>query len=290
LAADVFALREHHAALSAATLKAHRRVESELRDLDDRVAGVNNRLGSLDEDVRPVVAGARAVPWSQEGSFAVVDDPQLGEVLAWASDADALGYAGFEEVFRGTRERVASLLSGYVELLHDHAPVFDVGAGRGELLELLAEAGIGASGVDLDDDMARAARDAGLNVETGDGADALTAQPAGSLGAVTAIHVIEHLSYPELARFLSAAHAALRPGAMLVCETVNPHAPGSLKTFWTDPTHRHPLFPETMIVLAHAAGFDPAVITFPRGTRNVAVDLLQSDAYTLVARVPLPGR
>ena len=38
-----------------------------------------------------------------------------------------------------------------------------------------------------------------------------------------------------------------------------------------------------MIVLARNAGFDRVVATFPRGVGDAEVDLLRSDAYTLVA-------
>jgi predicted SAM-dependent methyltransferase len=131
--------------------------------------------------------------------------------------------------------------------------------------------------------MAAAARAAGLDVQVGDGVAALAARDPGSLGAVTAMHVVEHLPYDVLLAFLEASRRALRPGGVLMAETVNPHAPAALKTFWTDPTHRHPLLPETMIVLARSAGFARAVVTLPRGTGDAEADLLRSDAYTLVA-------
>jgi O-antigen chain-terminating methyltransferase len=244
--------------------------------------GVHHRFDALQEEVRPVIDGAQARPWATEGSFAFRDDPRLGRVLAWTGDASA-DYAGFEAVFRGPRARVDDLLKDYVALLRDHAPVLDVGAGRGELLELLRADGVEARGVDSDASMAQEARAAGLDVEVGDGVAALEALAPGSVGAVTAMHVIEHLPYEVLQRFLSAARAALTPGGLLVCETVNPHAPAALKTFWTDPTHRHPLLPETTIVLARAAGFADIVVTHPRGTGDAEVDLLRSDSYTLVA-------
>ncbi|HEY6757908.1 MAG TPA: methyltransferase domain-containing protein [Baekduia sp.] len=303
LAAELAQTRAEHAAQTAATLKGHRRLDPRLdatvARIDDLAAGiqrlealiasvgqgvetVHHRLDALREDTRPVLDGARARPWSRDGAFAFEDDPALGRVLAGTGDGTE-DYAGFEAVFRGPRARVRELLEYYVPLLEGHAPVLDVGAGRGELLALLREAGIDAAGVDSDASMAAEARAAGLDVAVGDGIEALLGREPGTLGAVTAMHVIEHLPYDALLRFLEGARRALRPGGVLMAETVNPHAPAALKTFWTDPTHRHPLLPETMIVLARSAGFERAVITHPRGTGDAETDLLLSDAYALVA-------
>ena len=138
--------------------------------------------------------------------------------------------------FRGLLER-------YVPLLDGHAPVVDVGAGRGELLELLRDHDIEAWGVDSDQGMVEGAVETGLNITMADGIEHLEALEPGSLGAVTAIHVVEHLPLAELERFLRASRRALRAGGLLVFETVNPHAAFALKTFWVDPTHQHPLFP-----------------------------------------------
>ncbi|WCB96573.1 glycosyltransferase [Baekduia alba] len=304
LSAELARTREEHAALTAAALKGHRRLDARLDGVGARFDAVDARIARLEElitavgrglealhhrfdalgrDVAPVLHGAQARPWTTPGSFAFEDDPALGRrVLAFGGD-ETEDYAGFEAVFRGPRERVDELLEHYVPLLADHAPVLDVGAGRGELLALLAAAGIEAAGVDSDASMAAEARAAGLDVEVGDGIAALQAREPGSLGAVTAMHVVEHLPYDALLGFLAGARAALRPGGVLMAETINPHAPAALKTFWTDPTHRHPLLPETMIVLARGAGFGRVVATFPRGVGDAEVDLLRSDAYTLVA-------
>ncbi len=86
-----------------------------------------------------------------------------------------------------------------------------------------------------------------------------------SLGAVFAAQLIEHLPYSELLRFVRAARDKLVPGGLLVVETVNPHAAQALKNFWIDPTHRHPLFPETVIALCGLTGFAGAYVWHPQG-------------------------
>jgi O-antigen chain-terminating methyltransferase len=86
--------------------------------------------------------------------------------------------------------------------------------------------------------------------------DFLRAEPDGSLGAVLAIQVAEHLLPAVLQTMLHHAHRALRPGGLLVLETVNPRSViGFLEVFNRDLTHERPLHPDTLRFLAAAAGF-----------------------------------
>ena len=192
-------------------------------------------------------------------------------------------YASFEDVFRGPEERVRELLEPYVELLRGHETVLDLGCGRGELLQLLSDAGIDARGVDLDAGMVERSRAKGLAVEQADAVSYLEAQTEGSLGAIVAIHVIEHLAYEDLQRVLELARRALRPGGLFVAETVNPHSVKAFKTFWVDPTHRAPIFPEVARTLALIQGFSRAEISYPRGTGDDEADRIGQTEYTLVA-------
>ena len=257
-----------------------------LRDLDARVEELRGRIDACFNELAPLTRAERARPWVDGEPFTITAHPVAGRVLGF-SDAPLVApperYRLFEDVFRGSRERVAGLLTAYVELLDGHDPVLDVGAGRGELVELLRDGGIVARGVDLDPGMAAAAAANGLEVLVADGVEHLEALAEGTLGAITAIHVIEHIPYDGLVRFLAAAHRALRPGGILACETINPHAAFARKTFWVDLTHQHPIFPEVALVLARGAGFPSAFFGHLRGCRDVEVDLHQEDSYTLVA-------
>ena len=65
---------------------------------------------------------------------------------------------------------------------------------------------------------------------------------------------------------------------------MNPHCVNALKAFWVDPTHEHPLFPETVLQLARSAGFASAYIFHPNGTGDVDEDRYAMPAYAIVAR------
>ena len=176
----------------------------------------------------------------------------------------------------------------YVELLAAHAPVVDVGCGAGGLLAALREAGIESRGVDLDAGMVAEAQASGLDVVQGDGLSYLENQADGSLGAITAIHVIEHLVFADLCRFLDLAAAKLRPGGVLVCETPNPTALIVLgHSYILDPTHKWPLHPSLMTFLCERAGFADVDVRFHSPADFFAVPLLDEgvDAPPQVATI-----
>lgn len=192
-------------------------------------------------------------------------------------------YLDFEDVFRGSSTRVAELVRPYAVLLGSRHRVLELGCGRGELLALLAEAGVSAVGVDSDAGMLSRARARGLDVAQADLLEYLSGQPDGSVDGIVSIEVVEHLDPAVLPELLAQACRVLEPGGMLLAETVNPHSLTAHKLFWLDPTHRHPLFPETLLVLAASAGFEQAQIWFPDTSGDVTVDMGVCDRYTLVA-------
>jgi 2-polyprenyl-3-methyl-5-hydroxy-6-metoxy-1,4-benzoquinol methylase len=163
---------------------------------------------------------------------------------------------------RGSVEVIRERQRRYVDDLRDHGPVLDVGCGRGELVGLLREAGVEARGIDADADMVAYARGEGLDVEQGDAVSYLERLPDGSLGAVFMAQVVEHLPPPTLVRVLELAVAKIRPGGVLIAETINPLSPLALRNYFADLTHAQPLVPETLELLARQAGFAETEIRF----------------------------
>ncbi|WP_408896282.1 class I SAM-dependent methyltransferase [Nocardioides sp. R1-1] len=269
-----------------------RALKTRIKDLERRVDAVATAHDRIDELARrlDVTDGAvarldteqQATPFVAPGTRvrAVLDGGR--EVLALGADREA-AYADFEDTYRGSEAFVRERLASYVSIVGD-GPVLDLGCGRGEFLELMEAAAVPARGIDLDESMAARARAKGLDVVTGDGLAALRDTEPGTLGAVTSFQVIEHIPVSAVRELFLGAAAALRPGGVLVAETVNPHSPAALKTFWLDLTHVRPLFPESLLFLARETGFDEAWIHLPQGSGDLDRDLRLCGEYALVAR------
>jgi hypothetical protein len=103
---------------------------------------------------------------------------------------------------------------------------------------------------------------------------------------VFSAQVIEHLGFEALEALLKGSLRALRPGGLLVMESVNPHSPVALRAFWLDPTHRNPLYPETMLTLCELSGFASAIAFFPQGSGDYERDRKTAGDYAVVAAAP----
>jgi SAM-dependent methyltransferase len=162
----------------------------------------------------------------------------------------------FEAAFRGSREDLHEQYRDLATRLADSAPVLDIGCGRGEFLELLAELGVEASGVELDPALAQAGARRGLNVEVGEGLRHLGALADRSLGGISMIQVVEHLAPQGVLDVVPLAAEKLRPGGLLVMESVNCQSLYAMAhPFFIDPTHIRPVHPAYLAFLAHEAGF-----------------------------------
>jgi 2-polyprenyl-3-methyl-5-hydroxy-6-metoxy-1,4-benzoquinol methylase len=183
-------------------------------------------------------------------------------VAAQPAAASVPDYFAFESRMRGSVETIRDRQRLYVDVLRDAAPVLDAGCGRGELLGLLREAGVEARGIDADSDMVAYARGDGLDVEQADLVEHLRRATDGSLGAIFMGQVVEHLPAPTLVQTFQLAAAKLRPGGLLIAETINPLSPIALRNYFADLTHAQPLVPETLELLARQSGFVETEIRF----------------------------
>jgi SAM-dependent methyltransferase len=291
---DVEVLLSRVSTLEASNAELHSRV----RDADKRAAVANSiASGAADKFVELT----RNISKSVDGSNFAYDEMTA---LPYVSDehaihyTDARGrprlgyrggegatpvYAGFEDIFRGSEEFIRERQRVYLDVIGSKGPVVDLGSGRGEMLSLLMEAGVDATGVDLDEGMVDRARALGAEVHHGDALEFLVKQEDHSLGAIFSAQFIEHLPTSMLPELLQIAQAKLRPDGVFIAETVNPHSPRALKVFWIDPTHQHPLFPETMLALCRLTGFRDAEIMFPVGSGDLLTDLRTCGEYALVA-------
>lgn len=189
-----------------------------------------------------------------EGSRAVVH----ASVTAHAptSGLEDYAYVGFERAFRGSENQIRGRLKAYVSCFVGASDVLDVGCGRGEFLDLLAQHGIKARGVDTNREMVQACRTRGLDVAEADAVSYLSQLPDGSLGGLFAAQVVEHLKPDYLARLLNLAYHKLRPGSKSVIETINVACWSAFfGPYLRDLSHERAIPSETLTFLLQASGF-----------------------------------
>src|SRR5262245_46588047 len=112
------------------------------------------------------------------------EDQQAGETLDTKANGAlsekpeyGFDYFGFEERFRGTEDVVKERQQPYVEYFRGARDVVDLACGRGEFLELLTAAGVGAKGIERDLDMVLLCREKGLDVVNADAFSYLESVP-----------------------------------------------------------------------------------------------------------------
>jgi SAM-dependent methyltransferase len=252
-----------------------------------RVALTERRL----QTEEAISAQLRALPYMAGDVFSPRRAP-VGEVIGFDA-LPTLGstgstYAGFEDLFRGPSERVTELQRPYLQLVAGREPVLDVGCGRGEFLTLLASERIACSGIDIDAGMIERCRAQGHDVLRADAVEHLEGLEDGGLGTVFCAQLIEHLAGSQLVRFLELTRRKLRPGGQLIAETVNPHSIPAWKTFWVDPTHRRPVFPEVALALCGLVGFASAYVFAP-GHSSFEDARFEATTYAVVATAPNPA-
>lgn len=237
-----------------ATALATTRSELILEAFDRRLESLGRRLEgllALRDRIEVLGEAQRAL----EGTLQAGAPPRAVADAALGAAADS-AYTAFENRYRGDRAEIRERLSAYAELFLGLSPVADLGCGRGEFLETLRARDIEGVGVESNGNAVRECLSRGLAVAQGDLVAFLRGREAASLGGVFAAQVAEHLPPAVLQALLSEAHRALRPGGLLLLETVNPRSvTGFLEVYNRDLTHERPLHPDTLRFLAAAAGF-----------------------------------
>lgn len=187
---------------------------------------------------------------------------------AAASPLDDQAYARFEARFRGSRAEIGRRVAVYLEPLRRaragsaERPILELGCGRGELLELLTGESMVARGVDTSPTAVAGCKQLGLEVCHGDALVHVAAQPSSSLGAVVALHLLEHLPGATALALLREAVRALQPEGVLIVECPNPeNLVVGASSFYIDPSHRRPVHPQFLrFVFAELGIPDPLLL------------------------------
>jgi len=250
-------------------------------DLKGDIAAVQNDVRAADEALAGDVAKIRElIPVAAKRNDALIAAlDQKIETLAVrirdvvnpivAPSSDFL-YRRLEDGLRGSESEVRGSLAPYAELAKSHAPLLDVGCGRGELLALCKD--IDPRGCDTNERSVADLKQRGFNVSLAGVPECFANVADGSLGSIAAIHVVEHLPVEALFALFAHAARALRSGGLLMIETPNAESLFmSASEFWRDPTHLAPRHPAALTLLAREHGFAIDEITpvheWPEGTK-----------------------
>ena len=214
----------------------------------DRAADLGRSLGALQVEVAGMRQPLATVQAEQN------EERRREKVVAAV-------YPRLESHFRGPRALVRERQSIYLPYVREAVPtknglpVLDLGCGRGEWLELLVENGFAARGLEQNQEFVRECRGRGLRVEEGEAGLLLADLQAGSVGAVTAFHLLEHLPFAAWLGLLQETVRVLAPGGVAIFETPNPaNILVSSGDFFLDPTHHRPIPSLLLCYVAKSVG------------------------------------
>jgi SAM-dependent methyltransferase len=242
----------------------HEQVVSDLAQAGGRFEESLRRLDDVRTVLETIEAELHIPPYQAEPNLLTVM-AKGGSTTFGFDETTKLGtdYRSFEDVFRGPEDMIKERQRPYLDWAQPGDRVVDLGCGRGELLELFREAGIDAVGVDCDTSMIERCLTKNLPVVHAEALKWIEGQPDGSLDLVISAQFLEHLPPDRLDDLFAGSRRVLRRGGRFIAETVNPHCFSALRTFWVDPAHHQPLFPEALLLLLHAAGFSTAHVEYP---------------------------
>jgi SAM-dependent methyltransferase len=253
LAAVQLDVRQADEALAAEVARIRELIPVAAKRNDSLIAALDQKIETVAVRVRdltnPIVEGGGKPPQSEDFIYRRLEDSLRGDVD----------------------------MAHYAALARDHQPLLDVGCGRGELLDLCKAAGIEAHGFDVNERSVADLRARGISAKLAGVPECFVGIDASSIGSISALHVVEHLSVGGIFALFREAARVLRPGGLLMIETPNAEAlVVSASDFWRDPTHLAPRHPAALTLIGREHGFDVeevrAVHPFPEGNRFVSAE------------------
>ena len=293
-------LRQNLAALEQSQRNLHSTSKAQQRQLDKQLQQLRYQQEKLQRENTHLRKRLQAMEKHAQqpataAPQAAAADPKPGQLTHW--------YSAFEETQRGQLSQIAQRQAQYIPLVAPllqalaPAPALDLGCGRGEWVQLLADLGHPSVGVDSNSSMLQPAEAA--EVYCDDIFAFLASQLPAQYALVTAFQVVEHLLPEQLLQLLQSAWRVLRPGGMIILETPNPeNLQVAAYSFWMDPTHQRPLPPPLLLHMAQHVGFVdchiqrsspwPADLQTPGLPQPLPKLLYAEQDYALIARKPAP--
>ena len=158
------------------------------------------------------------------------------------------------------------------------ASILEVGCGTGSFLRYLSSRGYRhCIGVDVAPQQVEGASIIGANVVERDALEYLRGQRE-SFDCIVAIDFLEHLRKIEVLDFLDAAEQALRPGGVIVLQTLNAEWPFFGGIMYGDFTHETAFTSHSMRQILNAAGFTHVRVV---PARDIVTGLLSGVRWVL---------
>src|SRR5207245_5210105 len=114
---------------------------------------------------------------------------------------------------------------------------------------------IDIAGVDSNEDMVDFCRDRALRVDLADVFDYLGGLNDVCLDGICALQLVEHMTFEQIGKLINLCGEKLKPGGIMVAETVNTNCPQALANFYLDPSHVRPVPAEMLRFMFEQGSF-----------------------------------
>ncbi len=144
----------------------------------------------------------------------------------------------------------------FLQYLDPSSSILELGCGHGRILNYFRQKQFfDVKGIDISGEQIELARREHLDAERADVFEYLQKQPPASLDCVIAIDFVEHFTKEELFLLFELVHAAMKPGGVLLLQTVNGEGLFPRQIMYGDLTHSTILSSGSMGQLLNATQF-----------------------------------
>jgi 2-polyprenyl-3-methyl-5-hydroxy-6-metoxy-1,4-benzoquinol methylase len=198
-------------------------------------------------------------------------------------------YQTYRSTFRPAARRATAaglFVDSYLEphlsgLREEH--ILELGSGEGDMLAALRSRGFSRiRGSDMSPSQVEAARKNGVEVDLCDGRTALQSAKPGSLAAVIALDVLEHLQLEETLEWLAIARRSLRDGGLMLLRVPNGEGLFGGAIRYGDITHRTAYTKGSLEQLFFARGFETLEVRPCRPVAHGVASLARVVAWRMV--------